>query len=604
MLKLAKGLDLPVDAVTQKFGILGRTGSGKSYAATKLAEEMLLIGAQIIALDVVGNWYGLRVPKSTRGKAFDILVFGGRNGDVEINPKAGKIVANVILEKNLSAVIDISEFISSEQTRFTYDFLTAFFEARKARPAACHIFLEEAQELVPQSLPPSQRGGDNFAARMLHAGERLLKIGRNYGIGATIITQRPQDVNKKVLNQSEVLMAFQMTGLQERKAIGEWVREKGQDENMAEYLPKLETGKALVWSPAWLKVSGIYKINEKLTADVSATPEVGVEPVAAKKLAPVDVEALKASIAELTEELEANTPAALKKKIAELQKQLSAKPTAAAGAPPEIRIKEVPVLKDSQLSIMKSLVVRLDGQISKFEGTVVALREIRNTIDQAAGAVVAAQAHPIAKAQVVATAPRPQRGPSINVPATSRTMPLNGHYRDAIGSKQQKMLDTLLTFEKLGRDSVERAIVGAFVGMSAKSGSFNTYVSGLKNGREGIFPPLIEYVAGSRLALTEAGRSAATTSIEISSVEDLHNAWKDQIKTAKQREIVDLVIANHPNPVTRELIGETIGMSSTSGSFNTYVSGLKSLGIIRYVQTSEGSALAATDLLFPEGLAY
>lgn len=39
-LHISPSLSLPIDAVTQKFGILGRTGSGKSYAATKLAEEM------------------------------------------------------------------------------------------------------------------------------------------------------------------------------------------------------------------------------------------------------------------------------------------------------------------------------------------------------------------------------------------------------------------------------------------------------------------------------------------------------------------------------------------------------------------------------------
>jgi ATP-dependent Clp protease ATP-binding subunit ClpA len=45
-MKIAKDLDLPIDAVTQKFAFLGRTGSGKSYGATKLAELMLEAKAQ------------------------------------------------------------------------------------------------------------------------------------------------------------------------------------------------------------------------------------------------------------------------------------------------------------------------------------------------------------------------------------------------------------------------------------------------------------------------------------------------------------------------------------------------------------------------------
>jgi hypothetical protein len=44
-LKLADDLSLPLDVVTEKLAWLGRTGSGKTYAAMKLAELMLAAGA-------------------------------------------------------------------------------------------------------------------------------------------------------------------------------------------------------------------------------------------------------------------------------------------------------------------------------------------------------------------------------------------------------------------------------------------------------------------------------------------------------------------------------------------------------------------------------
>src|ERR1041385_5893224 len=50
-LKLADNLALPADeAVTQKYGFIGRSGSGKSYGAMKLAELFLGAGAQVIVL--------------------------------------------------------------------------------------------------------------------------------------------------------------------------------------------------------------------------------------------------------------------------------------------------------------------------------------------------------------------------------------------------------------------------------------------------------------------------------------------------------------------------------------------------------------------------
>lgn len=81
MLTLADHLKLPLDVVTEKLAWLGRTGSGKTYGAMKLAELMLDAGAQIGALDPVGVWRGLRVPATKGGPSYDVVVFGGLYGD-------------------------------------------------------------------------------------------------------------------------------------------------------------------------------------------------------------------------------------------------------------------------------------------------------------------------------------------------------------------------------------------------------------------------------------------------------------------------------------------------------------------------------------------
>jgi len=41
VIQLAKGLDLPIKAVTETFSFLGKRGGGKTYGAGKLAEGML-----------------------------------------------------------------------------------------------------------------------------------------------------------------------------------------------------------------------------------------------------------------------------------------------------------------------------------------------------------------------------------------------------------------------------------------------------------------------------------------------------------------------------------------------------------------------------------
>ena len=77
-LKLAKGLSLPLDAITQTIAFLARRGAGKTYAAGRLCEQMLSQRAQVIIVDPVGVWWGLRLSKDEKSPSpFEIPVLGG-----------------------------------------------------------------------------------------------------------------------------------------------------------------------------------------------------------------------------------------------------------------------------------------------------------------------------------------------------------------------------------------------------------------------------------------------------------------------------------------------------------------------------------------------
>jgi DNA helicase HerA-like ATPase len=106
-----------------------------------------------------------------------------------------------------------------------------------------HLFLEECQEFVPQN---PQRGEE----RMLHAFIRMQKLGRNFGIGSSYISQRPQEVNKKALNMAQTLFVFRTTGTHERKAIEQWIADKALDQDIAGDLPKIQTGTATSGRPS------------------------------------------------------------------------------------------------------------------------------------------------------------------------------------------------------------------------------------------------------------------------------------------------------------------------------------------------------------------
>jgi DNA helicase HerA-like ATPase len=123
-----------------------------------------------------------------------------------------------LVDRHISVVLDVMHFRKAERTRFATAFAEQFFHRKKTARTACHLFIEEAQAYLPQMV----RGDE---ARMVGVFEDIGKVGRNYGIGNSLISQRPQAINKDVLNQVEVLLAFQTNGPQERKAIAGWTAE-------------------------------------------------------------------------------------------------------------------------------------------------------------------------------------------------------------------------------------------------------------------------------------------------------------------------------------------------------------------------------------------
>lgn len=351
MLKLADTLSLPLSVVTEKLAWLGTTGSGKSYGATKLAELMLEVGAQIVALDPVGIWYGLRI-----GFKSPLYIFGGLHGDVPLESNSGAMIADLIVDRGISAVLDVSQFeTEAEMHRFAIGFGRRFFFRKKAQRSAVHLFVEECQELFPQN----PMGSEN---NVLHEYNRIWKIGRNFGIGGSLISQRPQEVNKKALNLARTVFAFQTTGPQERKTIQGWMKDKGIDEDIEALLPKLQIGHPKVWSPGFLDVSKTVRILNKQSADVSKTPKVG-DRTAEKPLTKVDLEQLKAQMASTIEKAKADDPIALRAEIVTLRKQI-----AALGARKPVKapkIVKVSVLKENHVKALEGSVKRILSEMER-----------------------------------------------------------------------------------------------------------------------------------------------------------------------------------------------------------------------------------------------
>ncbi len=559
-LKISKEIELPKDAVTQTFAMIGRKGSGKTYLATMIAEDMLDLNAQVIAIDPVGVWWGLRVGADGKSKGKEIFVIGGDHADIPLIPEAGARVAKLLVEKGISAVIDVSGFRIGEHKRFAADFAEEFFHLKKSNRSPVHMFIEEAQKIIPQRVGPDE-------ARMVGAFEQIVRLGRNYGIGCSLVTQRPQSVNKEVLSQVECLCVLQVTGPHERKALEEWVQEVGADRTLVGELPSLERGEGYVWSPSWLRIYKKVHFSTKETFDASSTPEVGKKTQAAS-LSAVDVESLIADMADVVAKAEKDNPVVLRRKISELEQKnakLERNPQKIVESEPKVIEKFI--FKDNQITRLEKIFGNMTKEAER-HGNAMALlwnnfNEIGKTLQSAFQLMLKSKTQVIASQKPVIKPFTP-----IQKPLVQSNIQEDG---SVLRAGAMKMLNWLGTGEILSKQRL-----ATLSGFAATGGTFNTYISELR--RKG-------WVEGDEnLRITEEGMKFAVSEA-LPSGEDLLNLWKSKFREGAGK-ILDFVYRQYPNPVSKVEIGANVGFEASGGTFNTYISELRRNGLIKVLDDS------------------
>lgn len=304
----------PKRAMDQHVAILGKTGSGKSYAAKGLVEWMLEERRQVCVLDPTGAWWGLRLAADGKRAGFPVVLIGGDRGDVPLSARSGEAVARLVTEQRASVVIDTSGLTVADYTRWFIDFAGSVYSGVRS---PLQLVIDEAHHFAPQGKVP-----DPDTGRMLHAANRLMSGGRSRGIRAMLITQRPAKLHKDSLSCADTLIAMRVIAPQDRDAIRDWVEgsdDRGACKAVMESLASLKRGEGWFWYPEgnFLERVTFPKIK---TYDSSATPtgDGGSKP----SIDEINLDAVRSALADAVKEAEANDPKALKRRIAELEKQV------------------------------------------------------------------------------------------------------------------------------------------------------------------------------------------------------------------------------------------------------------------------------------------
>jgi hypothetical protein len=597
---LGPGIELPETAVTDGFGVLAKRGKGKTNLAGVMEEIFLRRGHSIVVLDPPDAHWGIRYEADDDGKptgpsGFDVLIIGGEHGDIPIEQTSGREAARIIVDGNISCVIEMKALGFTERQRWCADFADEIFRINRTPR---HIFFEEAQNFLPQQLKFDEQKA------VLYAMSRIIEEGRSSGLGFTIISQRPAKVNKDALTQIDNMIVLGMMGPQDIDQVEEWFKHHFHDKDalraMIETLPKLKPGEAWALMPEHLKEPVKFTVKLRATYHAGRTPKPGESVVNVAKFTVSEaVKKLKESFAEKQQERRAEIQNLneAKKRIRELETQLRAKP------------KTVPAKPQLDYQAMKAATQIYERTIREYRAAIGQFREQLAHIQERAkrGLAIEYPDLDFRGRESHAETARPARGhasPAPNQAASQGSIPTA---RESMGPNRlarpvleppngdlqgphKKILRALGELLSIGREQAPKPMVAAWAGYSPGGGAFMNPLGYLRTAG------LVHYPQPGSVALTDAGREHVGP-CEPPDQDEIHRRVRD-VLPGPARKILSVLLELPPGTeLSKEQLAEQAGYTEGGGAFQNPLGALRTAGFVNYPRSGY---VRASDWLFLE----
>lgn len=520
--------------------IVGASGAGKTVTAKNHVEALLAARRHVCIVDPTGAWYGLRSDASGDGPGFDIPIFGGPHGDVQITADQGEAIG-AFVAGGVSAIVDVSSLrTGAEQRRFVRDLARRL----RAKPDGnFHLVVDEADEFAAQK-PRDDYGFD--------AGEELIwmaKRGRLAGFVLTLITQRPASIDKEVLTQAQTLIIHQLVAPVDQKPIVDYLRDHADKATLATIkgsLAGLGQGERYVYSPRLsLLERGVSPMPA--TFDSSRTPAPGEMPVEPKMLASIDLGAIREALA--GDEASNDAPKASNRTPDDAPAVEIARMNA--------RVAELETERDH----WRQRAYDADRLIDQFREAIAAYSPAASqrgtepvATANAGGGDVDRSAERAPLQQELSDQRRPARGKQLgDGPSASRRR------TEGLNAFAMKMLDML---DRIAPARVTWASLAAMVGNKARGGNFNTARKAMRE-------------SGLIVEEGDTVRSIKPPS-EMMSREQARQLWKSVLTNPAPR----MIDALHIRPMMREELGEFLDLVPRGGNWNNGMAQLTRNGVV------------------------
>ncbi len=247
-INLADGVDIAAQTIITGRGCaIGQSGSGKSFLAGVIAEELCRSGMPFCVLDIEGEY------SSLRSVSKKVIVVGGESGDLGLDVDFERLF-EASISNDMPVVMDLSD--AMDKNEVAQKALGALYsvESKMRRPYL--VMVEEADKFAPQVVGVR----DNMV-------EEISVRGRKRGIGLFITTQRPANISKNVLAQCSYGFVGKLTIENDLNALRILI---GSSDRLAS-LTRLGTGEFMMFG---LKEAGPFKVKSRSAPHIGMTPSI------------------------------------------------------------------------------------------------------------------------------------------------------------------------------------------------------------------------------------------------------------------------------------------------------------------------------------------
>lgn len=630
-IQISKTFALPLESVTDTFAILAQRRKGKTYTGSVMAEEFGRWQQPFVVLDPTGAWWGLSSSADGKNEGLPVVIIGGPHAHIPLEPGAGKIIADLVVDHPGYYVIDFSRMLHrQDEIRFSTEFGQHLYRRKQRDPSPLHLFIDEADLFVPQKLP--KNGKDMFDAY-----DGIVRRGGIYGLGTTMISQRAALINKDVLSQISVLIALQTVGPADQAAVFDYVKTNGTDDQLAamrKSLASLPIGESWIFCPD-RDILERVKIRTRNTFNSSATPKPGAVAIVPKKFSPIDLDSLGEKIQATVERGRQEDPRYWQAKVTVLESQLHQTKELLSAVkvsdPVEVHI---PMFTDGDLKRIEAGLDKGSAKVDQLQDIwqkdVKRMEEYLTQISSAFGISheMIHQSHgtineimpdsirsertdrahgwePISgpntdpKRDIVIREAGDQVVGNLSPKTMGRIQSGIERYGGVqstdtgavIDKPQQKILNALAWFLSIGNPSPLKNAVAMLAGYKPDGGGFTGPIGLLRKAG------YVEYGTsdrGSTVHLTDTGSALAQHPQGALTKEDLQHQVLSVLDAPEQK-ILRILLRNYPAAMQKEDLAAEAGYALKGGGFTGPMGNLRKLAVIEY----NGKSMArACDFLF------